>query len=83
MTLKKLQNSDIKGVNFCVMQFASRFIHVSKQYQTKNRKKINKFRIVFAIAIVVSDCSTKWLNWFIKLLCKISLKHKKVKKLKT
>ena len=33
-----LYNSDLKGVNFCVTQFATRFTHVSRQYQTKNRK---------------------------------------------
>ena len=33
-------NLDLKGVNFCVTQFATRFTHVSRQYQTKNRKNI-------------------------------------------
>ena len=31
--------SDLKGVNFCVTQFATRFTRVYKQYQTKNRKQ--------------------------------------------
>ena len=34
---------DLKGVNFCVVQFATLFTHVSGQYQTKNiEKKIIK-----------------------------------------
>ena len=34
-----LYNQDLKGVNFCVTQFATQFTHASRQYQTKNRKQ--------------------------------------------
>ena len=39
ITLKKIVKFGPQGVNFCITQFATRFTHVFRQYQTKNRKQ--------------------------------------------